>query len=209
MHAPLVDIMDLSSGLIETGQKLNSNTIEHSGSSIYINSEELNHLINNLSQLIRLETTEITLTRGLHSLDKVVNVALKSLNRKLGNKIVKTRSLELLPKISFNKVFLEQVFYNIIENAIKYTPTESPIEIYAELHPERVIISIEDRGPGVALEEVNKIFEKFYRGQAISHIKGMGLGLTISQKIIHLHGGEIWAENRKEGGAIFRFTLPL
>jgi len=209
MHAPLVDIMNLSSNLIEIGQKMNLNAIEHSGNSIYINSEELNHSINNLSQLIRLETTEITLTRGLHSLEKVVNIALKSLNRKLANKTIRIHSLESLPKISFNKVFLEQVFYNIIENAIKYTPAESPIEIYAELYPERVIISIEDHGPGVALEEMNKIFEKFYRSQAISHIKGMGLGLTISQKIIHLHGGEIWAENRKGGGAIFRFTLPL
>lgn len=208
MHPPLVDIMKLANLLIEKSDKLTPTFIQELGNKIYNNSEELNHLVNNLSQIARLEAG-ITLKKGQHSLTKVVNTTLNSLSRRLGNRLVKVQSLDALPKISFNKVFIEQVFFNIIENATKYTPPNTKISVSAVLENERIIVSIEDEGPGLALEEINRIFEKFYRGQTITHIKGMGLGLAICQKIINLHGGEIWAENRVGGGAVFRFTLPL
>jgi len=209
MRAPLTDIMDSVRTLIQLRDEVNSNSFQTLANSIFYSAEELNHLIDNISQIARLEAHEVTLSKGLHTLTKVIDSALKSLHKKLLNKPVKIHIPETMPKISFNKVFMEQVFFNIIENAIKYTPVDTPIEISAILEKERILISIEDQGPGLALEEINKIFEKFYRGQAITHIKGMGLGLSICQRIINLHGGKIWAENRALGGAVFRFTLPL
>lgn len=209
MHVPLIDIMSSVNHLIEVGQKLNLNLVLELGDTIYNNAAELNHLINNIAQIVRLETSEITPHKKLHSLVDVVHSALKSLTRRLGNRPIRVMFPDNLPKILFNKVFLEQVFFNIIENALKYTPEGSPIDIVAVLEVQRVLVSVEDQGPGLALEEINKIFEKFYRGQAITHIKGMGLGLAICQRIITLHGGEIWAENRVQGGAVFKFTLPF
>ncbi len=208
MHSPLSDVMELSTSLIEGAHKLNRDLIQELGNSIFVNSEELNHLVNNLFQIVRLETG-VVLKKGHHDIYKVVVETLKSLNRKLGDRMVNIQSLQTFPKILFNKVFIEQVFFNIIENATKYTPPNTTIEISAILEETEVIISIEDEGPGLVLEEIDKIFEKFYRGQSISHIRGMGLGLAICQKIIHLHGGKIWAENRGQGGAVFRFTLPI
>ncbi len=210
MHSPLIDIMNSANQVIEKGYQLNSLEIQEIGNSIYDYSKDLNHLINKVSQISRLETTETTPIKKLHSintLNKVINIAIKSLGIK--NRIINIQLPTDLPQIYFNKVFIEQVFFNIIENASKYTPFDTPIDISAALEKDRVVISIEDHGPGLALEEINKIFEKFYRGQAITNIQGMGLGLAICQKIINLHGGEIWAENRLGGGAIFRFTLPL
>ncbi len=70
-------------------------------------------------------------------------------------------------------------------------------------------MSIEDRGPGIMADEVNLLFEKFYRGRLLTTERGLGLGLAIFRRIIEAHGGKMWAENRKEGGAVLRFTLPL
>ncbi len=209
MHAPLIKIMNSAKRLIDIESKLDGAAIQNLGNNIYFDSEELNHLINNLLQITHLETAGIAFTKKLHSLHKVAMAALKTLDRKLGRRTIKMGISDNLPKVYFNRVFIEQVFFNIIENAIKYTPDETNIEIVAVFEKERVVINIKDEGPGVALDEINKIFEKFYRGQAITHIKGMGLGLAICQRIIHLHGGEIWAENRPNKGAVFCFTLPL
>lgn len=207
MREPLVDIMNSSNGLIEISRQLNSNIIEALGNNIYNNSEEINHLINNISQIAQLESSEFTLTKKPHSLHDVALAALKSLTRRIKHRPIYMRLPNSFPNVPFNKVFLEHVFFNIIENAIKYTPSNSPIDISGILETERVVISIADHGPGLALQEIKRIFLKFYRGQ--TNIKGMGLGLAICQKIITIHGGEIWAENRPEGGAVFRFTLPI
>ena len=209
MHQPLLDIMHAAVALIDSGDKLTSGLIQELGNKIYYNSEELNHLIDNLSQIAQLESSEISINKEPIFLDEVVGAAVKSLSRKLGNRTVTISDFAAIPKIPINKVFVEHVFYNILENAVKYTPKNSPIEISAILEAKRVVINIEDEGPGLALNEINRIFEKFYRGQSITHVHGMGLGLAICQKIISLHGGEIWAENRLKGGAVFRFTLPL
>jgi two-component system, OmpR family, sensor histidine kinase KdpD len=208
MRAPLLDIVGLSNELIETGQSTGSAAVRELSEQIHYNSEELNHLINNLSQIARLEEQERAPTKNLHSIERTIDEALTSLDRRLGKRVLSIDVPESLPKIYFHKVHIEQVLYNIIENAIKYTPEGSPINIKAKDTKENIVVSIADRGPGVALEEINKIFEKFYRGQSIAHIKGMGLGLAICQRIITMHGGEIWAENRDGGGTVFRFTLP-
>ena len=98
---------------------------------------------------------------------------------------------------------------NLIDNAVKFTPPKSPITINVRVEDEAVIVSVEDDGPGVGLDEKDKLFEKFYRGKQPTSMSGLGLGLAICQKIIVVHGGNIWVENLEKNGAAFRFTLPL
>jgi len=208
MRPPLTDIMADAEGLIEIGTQLKLNPMLALGNRIYNNTEELNHLVDNMKQITRLEQPGVVPIKKPHTLHKIVLAAIKRLSRRLENRQVTLTAIDTLPKVVCSKVFLEQVFFNIIENAIKYTPAKSPISITGTVAAEHVTISIEDKGPGVPLNEINKIFEKFYRGQTITDIQGMGLGLAICQKVITLHGGKIWAENSPMGGAIFRFTLP-
>jgi two-component system sensor histidine kinase KdpD len=101
---------------------------------------------------------------------------------------------------------LEQVFVNILENAAKYTPPNSPIEIRAAEEDSRVRIEIADRGPGLS-NHSSRVFDKFFRGDTHG-IPGVGLGLAISRGIIEAHGGSIEAQNREGGGALFTLTLP-
>jgi two-component system sensor histidine kinase KdpD len=108
-------------------------------------------------------------------------------------------------------LLLEQVLLNLIDNAAKYSPAGSHIEISAWNDRGEVIVQVADRGPGLAPEEVERVFEKFYRGQQAMAAtgRGAGLGLAICRAIMQAHGGRIWAQNRAGGGACFSFSLPL
>ena len=106
-------------------------------------------------------------------------------------------------------LLVEQVLVNLLENAAKYAPTGSPIELNAVADGGRLTVEVADRGPGLPLDEISRVFEKFYRGRDSTRRSGAGLGLAICRGIIELHGGGITAENRAGGGAFFRFWLPL
>ena len=106
-------------------------------------------------------------------------------------------------------VLIEQVLINLVDNVIKYTPAESPVEVTAQDTGTAVLIEVADRGPGLPPGEEHRIFEKFHRGDATPSVRGAGLGLAICRGIVRAHGGRIWAENRPGGGVAVRFTLPL
>ena len=98
---------------------------------------------------------------------------------------------------------------NLFDNAIKYTPADTPIEVSAAADDDVVSVTVADRGPGFAPGEEARIFEKFYRGEGAGTGSGAGLGLAIARGMVEVHGGQIVAEPRPGGGALFRFTLPL
>ena len=103
---------------------------------------------------------------------------------------------------------MEQVVINLLENALKYAPPRSMIELSASKADGAVVFEITDRGPGLQPGDEQRVFEKFYRADSARE-GGVGLGLTICRGIVEAHGGRIWAENRPGGGALFRFTLPV
>ena len=106
---------------------------------------------------------------------------------------------------------IDQVLTNLIENAVRYTPAESPIELGVRVDGDQMVISVADRGPGIPPADRERVFDKFYRvlGTQTTRTTGSGLGLAVSKGLVEAHGGRIWVEDRDGGGAIFRFTLPL
>jgi two-component system sensor histidine kinase KdpD len=100
------------------------------------------------------------------------------------------------------------VLVNLFDNAAKYTPPGSPLEIKAASDGRVVTLELSDRGPGLPLGSEQRVFEKFYRGGPAG-VRGVGLGLPICKAIVEAHGGTISARNAPGGGAEFRFTLPL
>jgi two-component system sensor histidine kinase KdpD len=113
--------------------------------------------------------------------------------------------------VSFDGLLLEQVLLNLIDNAAQYSPPGAVIEVSAWCNTDEMIVQVADRGPGLAPEEAERVFEKFYRGQQATAAtsRGAGLGLAICRAIMQAHGGRIWAENRVDGGACFSLSLPL
>jgi len=113
-----------------------------------------------------------------------------------------------LPLVPMDDVLIEQVLVNLLDNALKYTPAGSPIEIIATATDQNVTVEVADHGPGLPPGEEDRIFEKFYRAQPAAG-RGAGLGLAICRGILRAHGGRIWAQNLPGGGVAFLFTLPL
>jgi two-component system sensor histidine kinase KdpD len=110
--------------------------------------------------------------------------------------------------VELDSVLIGQVITNLIDNALKYTPAGTPIEISAATDAEGLRICLADRGPGLGPGEEKRVFEKFYRARTEGGPGGVGLGLTICRAVVEAHGGHIWAENRADGGARFCFVLP-
>jgi len=106
---------------------------------------------------------------------------------------------------------LQQLFVNLLENAAKYTPAGSPVEIVARANPDGRVVAIEvaDRGPGIQPGDEARLFEKFIRGRQQTGSSGAGLGLAICRGVISAHGGTIVAANRPGGGAAFKMELPI
>jgi two-component system sensor histidine kinase KdpD len=114
-----------------------------------------------------------------------------------------------LPLVPMDFALVTQALVNVLDNALRYSPPDAPIEVAARLVGNEVQIRVEDRGPGVPAGDVARIFDKFYRIQHDGAGHGAGLGLAISHGIIDAHGGRIWAANRPDGGAIVAFALPV
>jgi two-component system sensor histidine kinase KdpD len=112
--------------------------------------------------------------------------------------------------VPMDAVLMEQVLVNLLENAIRYSPDSSPIDIDVVRAGDCAALEVADRGQGVTASERERLFEKFYRGAAkVKGDGGVGLGLTICRAIVQAHGGTITIQNRAGGGATVRFTVPF
>jgi two-component system, OmpR family, sensor histidine kinase KdpD len=109
----------------------------------------------------------------------------------------------------FDGVLVQQLLVNLLENAAKYTPARTDVDVQVQAFPDEIQLSVADRGAGIAPEEMTRIFEKFHRGVSDRTKAGVGLGLTICRAIAVAHGGRMWVENRQGGGAVFTAALPL
>jgi two-component system sensor histidine kinase KdpD len=168
----------------------------------------LNRLVRNLLDMTRLDAGALKVRKEPQPLEEVVGTALYRLDDRLRGRPVGTSIPGDLPLVPFDAILIEQVLINLIENAIKYTPAGSPIDVSARTLDGEVEIEVADRGPGVDRPNVERVFEKFYRVHE-GEGGGVGLGLTICRGIVSAHVGRIWVEDRPDGGASFRFTLPL
>lgn len=209
LRTPLAVIMKTAHTLMKGNESLTAEKIKKLSREIYSEADQLNRLIHNLLQMTYLEAEAISLQKEGCNLEAFVSKILKEMSKKLRKKPVQLHIPADFPSVPMDAVFMQEVFINLIDNAIKFTPLSSPIEIIAKMEKREIIISIEDAGPGLLPDEVNKLFEKFYRGRMLTTERGLGLGLAICQSIVKAHGGKMWAENRKQGGAAFYFSLPL
>ncbi len=179
--------------------------------SIYDESHRLSRLVDNLLEMTKIEARGLQVHKQWEVMEEIVGAALHRLDTALAGRTVKTKLAPDLPMVEMDGLLIEQVFVNLLDNSLKYTPADSPIEIAITHDAQRLTISVADRGPGIIPGDEERIFEKFYRGSsAPSHAdrRGSGLGLAICKAIVETHGGEIRAANRADGGACFTFTLP-
>ena len=169
--------------------------------------DRLERLVRNLLDMTRLESGALRVRREWVPLEEIIGVALTRLEAQIADRPVHTELPVDLPLLSIDAILVEQLFVNLLENAAKYTPPGSAVDVIARVSGGSIVVEVADRGPGLPPGSEKRVFEKFYRGQQVER-PGAGLGLAICLGIAQAHGGSIVGENRPGGGAIFRVTLP-
>jgi two-component system sensor histidine kinase KdpD len=208
LRTPLASITGSASTLLESHETLSPPARRDLLETVHEEAERLNRLVHNLLDMTRLESGAVQIKGEWHPLEEVVGAALASMAKVLRDRPVITSLPADLPLVLIDGVLIEQVLANLVDNAIKYSPPDSPIEIAARAGESAVTVEVADRGPGITPGEEERVFEKFFRGRSGSS-RGVGLGLAICRGFVEAHGGRIWVENRAGSGAAFRFTIPL
>jgi len=208
LRTPLASIAGAASSLEASGERLDPQARRELVLTIHEEADRMVRLANNLLEMGRLQSGTVALRRDWQPIEEVFGSALHALEGPIGSRRVDVRVPKDLPLVSFDEVLIERVLFNLLENALRYAPAGSPIEIGASPRDGEILVEILDRGPGIAPGEEERIFEKFFRGEAARAGHGAGLGLAVARAIVEAHGGRIRAENRPGGGAAFRFTLP-
>ncbi len=171
--------------------------------------DRLNRLVGNLLDMTRLESGAMRIKREPTDIQDLVGTVLGEIEKRLENREVKIDISENLPLVPMDFVLIVHALVNLIDNALKYSPESSPLEIKSWTENDELLLTIRDHGVGIPPEDIKRIFDKFYRVHRPEQVTGTGLGLAISKGIVEAHGGRIWAENHLEGGTVFTMALPM
>lgn len=209
LRTPLAVIVGSSSTLVELGDQLDRKCQHELAESILDEGNRLNRQVANLLEMTRLENGSLQIRKEWQTLDEVAGLVLSRFDRPLHAFNVRVGLPPDLPPVLMDQQLIQQVLMNLLENAIKYAPAGTAIDLSARRDGDNVTIAVMDSGPGMPPEVLEHAFDRFYRGPAAEKTPGVGLGLSICQGIVRLHGGRIWAENRKAGGLAVYFSLPI
>jgi two-component system, OmpR family, sensor histidine kinase KdpD len=208
LRTPLGVIEGASSALLDAEMTLDTDARRDLAETIHEEAERLNRRVRNLLDMTRFEAGAVRLDYEWQSLEEIVGAALSRVESRLGGRRVTVSLPPELPLVSCDGILIEQVLVNLLENALKYSPPDSPIEVSGHDAASEIVVTVADRGAGLVPGEEERIFEKFYRSERNHATGGVGLGLAICRAIVSAHGGRIWAENGAPSGAAFRFSLP-
>jgi two-component system sensor histidine kinase KdpD len=170
--------------------------------------ERLELLVANLLDMTRLESGALSLKRDWIPIDEIIGPALVRAESKLQNRSLRVSIPDDVPLVLVDPVLVSQIFVNLLENACKYTPDGTAIEVTAAKGEDAVEIDVRDHGPGIPEGHEQKVFEKFYRGAHVG-VPGAGLGLPICRAIAEAHGGTVSAERAAGGGLRMRVVVPI
>ena len=208
LRTPLSTIVGAASSLAEEPERLSPDAQRELARTIYDEGQRMATLANNILDMARLDAGAVTLKLDWVPLEEIVGGVLTRLRARLERRPVRIDLPKDAPLVRLDAVLIEQVLVNLVENALKYTPAGTAIDISAKFVPDAVTVTVADEGPGIPPGLEEKLFDKFYRASPERAQSGVGLGLTICRAIVEAHGGTIRAENRSPHGAVFRFTLP-
>jgi two-component system sensor histidine kinase KdpD len=209
LRTPLVSVIGVLSSLQEKGMHLDAAAKMNLIQVAREEAERLNHLITNLLDVSRIEAGAIIIFKQPSDVQDLVGSALEQLGSRAVARPINMEIPADLPYVLVDFGLIVQTLVNVLDNALKYSPDDSPIDIRARQDGKEMQIEIADRGIGIPPQDLTHIFDKFYRIQRPDNVTGTGLGLSICKGIIEAHGGRIAAENRPGGGTIIRIVLPL
>jgi two-component system sensor histidine kinase KdpD len=173
-------------------------------------SDRLNRLVGEAAEMAQLDANQFELQLQAQPIQQAIKDALEKAKPTLARHPVDVRLPSDLPSVRMDESRIAEVIIQLLENAAKYSPPESPIHITGEVRSGMVMTSVADRGPGIDDFEQSLIFEKFYRGRDQRlQVQGTGMGLAIAKAIVEAHGGKIGVTSQPGRGSVFYFTLPV
>jgi two-component system sensor histidine kinase KdpD len=208
LRTPLTLLSGLSETLARSRPTLAPLQLEMAHS-LHQEALRMNALVANLLDMARLQSGEVRLRLEWQAWEEAVGTALRLCAAPLQGHRLGVSIAPDFPLLRFDAVLMERVLCNLLENAAKYTPAGSHIDISAAVRGERAVLTVADDGPGVPAGSEERMFEKFTRGERETARNGVGLGLAICRAIVEAHGGSIGYSRSALGGAAFIITLPL
>ena len=210
LRTPLTSISGNASNLLSNGPLFDAKTKEQMYADIYDDAMWLINLVENLLSVSRLEQGRMNLHLTTELIDEVVAEALRHINRKRAEYHFHVQSSDDYLLAQMDAKLIVQVLINILDNAMKYTPPGSDIEIGWKQEGKFIYISVADNGPGIPDQAKPHIFDMFYSAsnQIADSRRSMGLGLALCKSIVNAHGGEIVVSDHKPHGSIFTFSVP-
>lgn len=209
LRTPLVSITGALSSLQEKDVEFDEATRRSLIENAREEAERLNRLVGNLLDMTRIEAGALQLTSEPCDAQDVIGSALEQAERWLERRPVTVDVPVDLPLVPMDFVLMVQVLVNLLDNAVRYSPPDSSIEVRARVDGSELQIQVADRGTGIPPADLERVFDKFYRVQRPGSVSGSGLGLSICKGIVEAHGGRIRAQNREGGGTLVTLALPL
>jgi len=173
-------------------------------------SDKLGEMINETTDMARIEPGNPRIRRQRTHVAALIRSAVQHLKNLLSGRPLVIDITQGIPEVEADPEMVELAIRQLVGNATKYSPPETAIEIRVTCAEGLIQIQVRDHGPGVPDDEIESIFDRFYRGKKVKEaIAGTGMGLSIARDIAKAHGGAMWAANAPGGGCSFFFTLPL
>lgn len=211
LRTPLAGILGASSAIRESKKSLDEDTRDKLIANIQEESQWLIRMVENLLSVTRINESASNLTKSPEAAEEVVGEAVSRIKQRFPRRDIIVRVPDEFLEVPMDGTLIAQVLINLLENAIKYSPSDTPVEIRLEKTGDWARFEVLDRGKGISDEDLPYLLisHKPTENKSPDSSRGMGIGLSICKTIVKAHGGKLEAENRKEGGAVFRFTLPL
>ena len=172
-------------------------------------SDRLNRLIGEAAEVAQLDSHQLELHFQPHEIREAIEAAIGKSRQALQDHTLQTTIPDHLPLVRMDVDRITEVLVHLLDNAGRYSPAGTPIQITVELRNGEVVTSVADHGPGIDDMEREMIFEKFYRGRnQRTIVQGTGMGLPIAKAIVELHGGKIGVTSQVGRGSLFHFSLP-
>jgi two-component system sensor histidine kinase KdpD len=211
LRTPLASVLGAATSLQANRELYDAQQTGELLGTIRDEAERLDRFVGNLLDMSRLEAGVLGAKRESAEVAELVEVALKRQSRLLaGHRVVQAIPSDL-PPVSVDPLLLEQALANILDNAGKYAPAGSAIAITARVAEGKVLLKVEDEGPGIPPDALAHVFDKFYRAKAADRrVAGTGLGLAVARGFVEAFGGTLDAANRADGsGAVLTLSLPV
>jgi len=211
LRSPMTVIMGAINTVLSEGANLSEEETRQLLKDAALESETLSHLLGNLLELSRAQAERLVLHAEAIDVKKVIQEAIEGVKRQSSAHQFVVSAPQKLPPVHADPLRLERIIYNLLENAVKYSPQGGEIKVMVKPNKEHLVIGVSDRGIGISPADQAKLFAPFQRLEESrpGGTRGVGLGLLVCQRLVEAHGGRIWVESKPGRGSTFFFTLPL